>query len=282
MGLRLDEWKERYENKEIVNIKNEFTINELALLQKLGVELMDKLYTEREFEILDMKVISYYYDDTMSDEEKAECIPLPEGVSREEYNKLTDKIHEINLKYGFIIYIVLLVGTIIVFGRQMLHDFKIFKEYFREYNILILKTWGKALVTIIIINLIIQIFTNESSATNQKNLQEMFNILPIAVAALSIIYAPIVEESLFRGVIRKFINNKYLYIIFSGVLFGALHVIDDFQTVQELLYIFVYSALGMYLASLYYKTNNICTNMYMHFLQNTLSVVGMLLLKFMI
>lgn len=188
----------------------------------------------------------------------------------------------INLKYGFIIYIVLLIGTIIVFGRQILHDFKIFKEYFREYNILILKTWGKALVTVIIINLIIQIFTNESSATNQKNLQEMFNTLPIAVAALSIIYAPIVEESLFRGVIRKFINNKYLYIIFSGVLFGALHVIDDFQTVQELLYIFVYSALGMYLASLYYKTNNICTNMYMHFLQNTLSVVGMLLLKFMI
>ena len=164
----------------------------------------------------------------------------------------------------------------------MSSDCKIFKEYFREYNILILKTWGKALVTIIIINLIIQIFTNESSATNQKNLQEMFNTLPIAVAALSIIYAPIVEESLFRGVIRKFINNKYLYIIFSGVLFGALHVIDDFQTVQELLYIFVYSALGMYLASLYYKTNNICTNMYMHFLQNTLSVVGMLLLKFMI
>lgn len=101
MGLRLDEWKERYENKEIVNIKNEFTINELALLQKLGVELIDKIYTEREFEILDMKVISYYYEDTMSNDEKAECIPLPEGVSREEYNNLVDKIHEINLKYGF-------------------------------------------------------------------------------------------------------------------------------------------------------------------------------------
>ena len=96
MGLRLDEWKERYENKEIVNIKNEFTINELALLQKLGVELIDKIYTEREFEILDMKVISYYYEDTMSNDEKAECIPLPEGVSREEYNNLIDKIHAIN------------------------------------------------------------------------------------------------------------------------------------------------------------------------------------------
>ena len=48
-----------------------------------------------------MKVISYYYEDTMSNDEKAECIPLPEGVSREEYNNLLDKIHAINLKYGF-------------------------------------------------------------------------------------------------------------------------------------------------------------------------------------
>ena len=45
MGLRLDEWKERYENKEIVNIKNEFTINELALLQKLGVGSMSSFWT---------------------------------------------------------------------------------------------------------------------------------------------------------------------------------------------------------------------------------------------
>lgn len=188
----------------------------------------------------------------------------------------------INIKYGFAIYIILFIGTIIVFGKQIIHDFKIFKQYFREYNILVLKTWGKALLTIVIINLIIQIFTSETSATNQKNLQEMFNVLPLLVALLSMIYAPIVEESLFRGVIRKFINKKYLYIIFSGVLFGALHVIDDFQTIQELLYIFVYSALGMYLASLYYKTNNICTNMYMHLLQNSLSVIGMIILKFMV
>ena len=48
-----------------------------------------------------MKVICYYYEDTMSKDEKAECIPLPEGVSREEYNNLVDKIHAINLKYGF-------------------------------------------------------------------------------------------------------------------------------------------------------------------------------------
>lgn len=101
MEFDINEWRERFENKEVVNIKDEFTINELALLEKLGVELKDKIYTEHEFEILDMKVISYYYEDEMTDEEKEECIPLPDGVTRDDYNLLVEKIHQINLKYNF-------------------------------------------------------------------------------------------------------------------------------------------------------------------------------------
>ncbi len=101
MDFDFDKWREKYETKELVNIKEEFTENELALLEKLGVELLDKIYTERDFELLDMDVIKYYYEDTMTDEEKEFCVPLPENVSREEYNKLVNKIHDINIKYGF-------------------------------------------------------------------------------------------------------------------------------------------------------------------------------------
>lgn len=188
----------------------------------------------------------------------------------------------IESKYYYVVYILLFVSSILVFRKQLIHDFKIFREYFKEYSILVLKTWGKTLLIVMILNLTIQIFTNQDTATNQESLQKMFNSLPIAVAALSMIYAPIVEEILFRGVFRKFINRKNLYIIISGVLFGLLHVIDDYQSVSELLFIFVYSALGISLASLYYKTNNICSNIFMHFLQNSLSVIGMILLKFMV
>lgn len=188
----------------------------------------------------------------------------------------------IDFKYYYIVYIILFIYAVFVFRKQLVHDIKIFKEYFKEYNAVVFKTWGKALIIIMIINIIIQIFTDTSTATNQESLQQMFNKIPIAVAALSMIYAPIVEEILFRGVFRKFINKKYLYIIMSGFIFGLLHVIDDFQTISELLYILVYSTLGCALASLYYKTNNICTNIYMHFLQNSLSVIGMILLKFMV
>lgn len=234
------------------------------------------------------------YSKLGNNSKKKERRELPELDSFCEVNKTSSLIlfiasllllfvlpNYINSKYYFLVYIILFIVTILVFRKQLVYDFKKFKEYFREYNVLVLKTWGKALLGIMIINLVIQIFTTSDTATNQESLQKMFNSLPIAVALLSMVYAPIVEEILFRGVFRKFINKKYLYIIISGFIFGLLHVIDDFQTISELLYIFVYSLLGCALASLYYKTNNICTNMYMHFLQNTLSVIGMIILKFM-
>lgn len=178
-------------------------------------------------------------------------------------------------------YIVIFTIMFMLFRKQLLHDFKIFKEYFREYNSLVVKTWLKALLTIGIISIIINLITNIETSTNQKNLNEMFDALPILVAVLTMIYAPIVEELMFRGVFRKFFNKKYVFILISGISFGALHVIDDFQSTLELLYILVYSTLGIYLASLYYKTNNICTNIYLHFFQNTISVIGMLILKFL-
>lgn len=176
-------------------------------------------------------------------------------------------------------YIAIFVIMVLLFGKQLIHDFKLFKQYFREYNSLVLKTWFKSLITIAIFNIIIQLVTNTEGATNQENLNIAFDSLPIFVAILTMIYAPIVEELMFRGVLRKFINKKVLFILISGISFGALHVIDDFQSIGELLYIIVYSVLGMYLASLYYKTNNICTNIYFHFIQNSFSILGMLLLK---
>ncbi len=101
MEFDLDKWKEKYRTEEIVNIKEEFTIEELALLKKLGVDLKDKIYTEYEFEILDGEVIKFYYEDEMTDDEKEECIPLPEGVGREEYNNLVKKISKINKEHNF-------------------------------------------------------------------------------------------------------------------------------------------------------------------------------------
>lgn len=180
-----------------------------------------------------------------------------------------------------VFYIVILSLMIGVFYKQLIHDFKIFKSYFKEYFVLILKTWGKALVLIMITTIIIQIITNTTQANNQIALQNSFNSNPVFIAILAMFYAPIAEELMFRGVFRKFIKNKKLFVIVSGVVFGLMHVIDDSKTLAEFSYVFVYSILGIYLAGIYAKTNNLCTNIFMHFMQNTLSVIGMILLMFM-
>ena len=180
-----------------------------------------------------------------------------------------------------VFYVVILSLMIGVFYKQLIHDFKIFKSYFKEYFVLILKTWGKALVLIMITTIIIQIITNTTQANNQIALQNSFNSNPVFIAILAMFYAPIAEELMFRGVFRKFIKNKKLFVIVSGVVFGLMHVIDDSKTLAEFSYVFVYSILGIYLAGIYAKTNNLCTNIFMHFMQNTLSVMGMILLMFM-
>lgn len=179
---------------------------------------------------------------------------------------------------NLLVYAAILVIMILCFRKQLVHDFKIFKEYFREYMTLTVKTWLKSLVVTMIIGIILSIVTNTSQSNNQENLQTMFGVYPIFIALLSMLYAPFAEELLFRGVFRKFIKSKYLFIITSGVLFGLLHVIDDSKTLSEFSYVLVYSSLGMFLASLYYKTNNLFTNISFHFLQNTLGVLGMILI----
>ena len=181
-----------------------------------------------------------------------------------------------------LMYLSIILIMIFAFRKQLIHDFKYFKEYFKEYISLSFKTWLKSLLVVMILSLSIQLITNTANSNNQQTLQQMFNSVPILIAILSVIYAPIAEELMFRGVIRKFINNKTLFIIVSGVLFGLLHVIDDSKTLAEFSYIIVYSTLGFYLSSLYYKTNNIFTNMSFHFMQNALGVIGMILLKFMV
>ena len=139
--------------------------------------------------------------------------------------------------------------------------------------------FGLSFCVMFVLTLSIRLYTGLNNATNQTNLMDMFKTLPIYVILLACIYAPITEELLFRGIFRKIFNNKYLFIILSGIIFGALHVVDDFQSIKELLYILVYSSLGIFLGTVYYKTNNLFANILFHFMQNTLAILAMIILS---
>ena len=92
-------WYEEYSTVEKIDLRKYFTAQDFEILKKLEIEVKDKIYTEREFEELDSEYILFYYDDSMTEEEKKETKSLENtGVSREEYNKLLEKFHKINME----------------------------------------------------------------------------------------------------------------------------------------------------------------------------------------
>ena len=96
-----DVWYEKYSTLEIVDLKKHLSKEDFDLLKSLNIEIKDKVYTEQEFEILDMELLGYYIDEDMDEEELKESKPLPEGITREEYNKLLEKLSSISSEYKF-------------------------------------------------------------------------------------------------------------------------------------------------------------------------------------
>lgn len=184
------------------------------------------------------------------------------------------------LKYIFEVFIILTL--IIIFRKDLKRDFKSFKEYFREYSTVVYKYYFICLAIYWITFIAVKLYTGITTATNQAELNEAFASKPLFVTFMALVSAPFMEELLFRGIFRKVFNNKYLFIISSGLVFGILHVIDDFKSPKELLYILVYSILGFFMAGVYHKTNNIFTNMLFHFTQNALAILAMVLTTFIL
>lgn len=96
-----DKWYEKYSTNEIVDLKKHLSQEDFDLIKKLNIEIKDKVYTEQEFEYLDMDLLAYYIAEDMDEEELEESKPLPENVSREEYNTLLEKISKISIEYNF-------------------------------------------------------------------------------------------------------------------------------------------------------------------------------------
>ena len=176
---------------------------------------------------------------------------------------------------NIIVYISLFVTILIINFNYYKKDFKVFIKNINTYLPFILKRYAIMLGIMVLVAIPITYLNSGKVSSNQEILNSMFTKTPLLTALLSCIYAPFVEESIFRLNISKIINNKIIFILFSGILFGALHVIDKYTNIYDLLYIFSYSTLGICLAKAYKDTNNIFVSMSMHFIQNTLASIVM-------
>ncbi len=179
----------------------------------------------------------------------------------------------IYLVYLFIFVIVLLINF-----TYLKNDFKVFIKNIKSYLPFIIKRYLIMLGCMVIVAIPIVFLNNGNVSSNQQVLNTMFKKIPVLMLVLSCFYAPFVEENIFRLSLSKIFKNKTLFIIISGVLFGTLHMIDKFTSFYDLLYIFQYSALGICLAKAYSDSKNIFVSISMHFIQNFIAALLVLLL----
>lgn len=136
-----------------------------------------------------------------------------------------------------------------------------------------------------ICNSFVTILTGAQQSVNQQQIVDSFRQNPMMILFSTVIYAPIVEELVFRGAIfrplRKWLNFIPAALI-SGISFGLLHVLDSLLVgnFADLLYLLTYASLGFIFCYAYEKNHSIFGSMALHFLNNFVGVVGMLFAMF--
>lgn len=168
------------------------------------------------------------------------------------------------LRWSIIIvfYLSVLVLSILFWNKSIKRDLKAFRENFGAYIRFILPRFGLMYIAYFVVTIFTIIITKNIGSVNQQNLESLPNwyVIPLAI-----IYAPIVEETIFRGLIHKLIKNDNIFIIVSGISFGLLHTISLEVTLLNVIFkALPYSVLGGFLAYIYAKTENISTNMFCH------------------
>ena len=202
---------------------------------------------------------------------------IPLEIFRIDLDKLS---FNYKVLYNFMCDIGFMIILFMIYKNELIIKFK---EYFKNFMENINTTFKYYLIgflIMIISNIVIVLFFKNASANNEEAVRTLIDKAPLYMIFSVSIYAPFVEEIIFRKGIKDsvmaFSNNKftkYLFILISGILFGSMHVIGSVTSVYDYLYIIPYSALGISFAALLYKTDNIFSTITIHSIHNTASII---------
>jgi len=153
-------------------------------------------------------------------------------------------------------------------------EFKDFKKNYKSHLESGLKTWFIGFVLMFLTNFIIVSFLmNGEIANNEELNREMIAVYPIYAVLSMAIFAPIIEELMFRFNFRKAFKSKKAYMYFTGILFGLLHVLLNCTSILDFLYVIPYSIVGIAFGKIYADSKNILTSMFIHSFHNVLSLI---------
>ncbi len=172
--------------------------------------------------------------------------------------------------YFFVADILLMCILGIIYNKELVSGFKSLSLTKIEFGI---RVWIIGMFIMGISNILITNFSPITTAGNEESVKNALSILPVYMAFSTVIYAPFVEEIVFRQTLRDLFKNNVLFMLAAGFLFGGIHVMDFYTSFYDLLFVIPYGALGVCFAYIYSKTNNLTISMLLHALHNGLLVI---------
>ncbi len=153
----------------------------------------------------------------------------------------------------------------------------------------LLKTVFIWIIVIIIFNFIFGMLTElivpgfgktiEASDSNTQKMADLYNISPFYTIFKGMIFSVIAEELLFRESVRDVINNKWLFIIVSALIYTTMNFIYTDLSINNLgLYILSYLLPALLTSIAYIKNHsNIVILMLIKFIYNLIPLTIVLL-----
>lgn len=184
-----------------------------------------------------------------------------------------------NIVYLFI-FSGLTILYLIAYRKSLIEDIKDFKKNYKKILSITIKYWLIGLIVMITSSLIIT-FIGVDNSNNQNTNIELFKQAPFIQAFIAITLAPIIEELVFRRSFKNFTNNKILFALTTGLIFGGIHVISSitsFNDLKMLIHIIPYSSVGIAFGLAYKEHNNILGTVITHSLHNIIAVLEILFL----
>jgi len=182
------------------------------------------------------------------------------------------------IAYLLLYELIFILILFLIYHKTFISDIKDYIKNFKDYVKNYFEYWALAFGLMIVSNLFIVTLFPDAMATNQENINSIMSFAPLYVIVSACVYAPFLEETIFRLSIRNFIKNDKLFIFVSGIIFGGLHVITSFENLIDLIYIIPYSIPGFVFAYTLVKSKNIFVPMSLHFFHNTFTILMQLIL----
>ena len=170
--------------------------------------------------------------------------------------------------YLVLINLLVLLIIIILFKDYLKEAWKEFNKNKRVYFKKYFKYWFFIIAGIMVTNTIITLISGKGLSGNEEEVRETLMSSPIYLWISAVIIAPFLEEFVFRLSFKNIFNNKWLFIILSGITFGSFHLIGNVGGLIDLLYLIPYSIPGCIFAYILYDSKNIYTTVFLHMFHN--------------